>query len=313
MNELFKKYADEILRVFSEVIRENVADSILLSGGLDTSVLACLARKFFKFKTVTVGFAGGNAPDLYYAKLVSEHLNIENQIKIFDVEEAIEAATHVIKTIKSFDPLEVRNDITICIGIKYLAELGVRSVITGDGGDELFAGYSFLFKLKPREVDEWIKGVVGRWSFASEPIGESFGVRVLQPFTDRRIVELALKIPAEFKIVVRHGITYGKYILRKAFEKLLPSEVIWREKHPIELGSGSVELGKIFRVSPEEFRKLSERVSLMSEEQAFYFKIYLENFGEIPKPKPGEKACPRCGGGVPVNRNHCKICGAYPV
>jgi len=307
---LFKAYENKILKVFDEVIQDYVADSLMLSGGLDTSIIACISSKYFKPFTLTIGFANGNAPDIHYAKLVAKQFNLKNEVKLFNLEEAIKAATYVIKTIKSFDPIEVRNDLVIYIGMKFLRDIGMKSVITGDGGDELFAGYPFLFKLKPEEVDEWIKEVVKKWFFASKPIGESLGLKVLQPFMDNRIVDLALEIPARLKISKHDGTIHGKYILRKAFEKFLPKEVVWRDKHPIELGSGSIELSKMLKLPLKEFIELSKIVNLKTQEQAYYFKIYLETIGEIPKPKKGEKACPSCGGGIPLNRNYCKICGS---
>ncbi len=197
--------------------------------------------------------------------------------------------------------------------MNYLRELGAKSVITGDGGDELFAGYSFLFNLKPREIDRWVEDITKKWFFAAKPIGESLGLKVLQPFLDKKIVNLALRIPAELKVAKLDGKVYGKYILRKAFERFLPAEVVWRGKHPIETGSGSTKLSEIFKVSAEEFRELSKIVNLSSQEQAYYFKIYLEVVGEIPKPKNGERACPKCGAGVPINGRYCRVCGAYPV
>lgn len=311
--QTLKTYISEVLNVLDEVIRDHRADALLLSGGLDTSIIACLASQYFKPQTLTVGFADGNAPDIHYAKVVAERFNLQNHVKLFSLKEATEAITYVVKTIRSFDPMEVRNDVTIYIGMRHLKEAGISSVIIGDGGDELFAGYPFLFKLKPREVDEWIRGVVERWFFAAKPLGESLGLKVLQPFLDERIIDLAVRIPAKFKIAEHDGVTYGKYILRRAFGDLLPAEVIWRTKHPIEMGSGSTKLSKIFKVTSEEFDKLSKIIRLDGQEQAYYFKIYLETVGAISKPKKGEKACPRCGGGVPVSRNYCKICGAYPV
>ncbi|MEM3506064.1 MAG: asparagine synthase-related protein [Candidatus Bathyarchaeia archaeon] len=304
-----KSYKNKILKVFYEVIQDYVADSIMLSGGLDTSIIACISSKFFKPIALTVGFAYGNAPDIDYAKLIAKQFNLKNEVKLFNLEEAIEAATYVIKTIKSFDPIEVRNDLVIYIGMKFLKDIGMKSVITGDGGDELFAGYPFLFKLKLKEVDEWIKKVVKKWFFASKIIGESLGLKVLQPFMDNRIVDLALEIPAKIKISKYNGTIYGKYILRKAFEKLLPIEVVWRDKHPIEVGSGSIALSKMLKLPLKEFIRLSKMVNLKTQEQAYYFKIYLETVGEIPRPKEGEKACPNCGGGIPLDKNYCKICG----
>jgi len=74
-----------------------------------------------------------------------------------------------------------------------------------------------------------------------------------------------------------------------------------------------MELSKIFKVTTEEFDELSEIVRLDSQEQAYYFKIYRDVVGIVPKPREDENTCPRCGGGVPRNKNYCKICGAYPV
>lgn len=306
-------FTDEILKALDEVIQDYYADAFLLSGGLDTSIIAFLISRYFKPITLSVGFSDSDAPDLYYAKLVAERFSFQNYVKLFTLEEAAEAAQYVVKTLKTFDPMEVRNDITIYIGMNYLKEIGVKSVLTGDGGDELFAGYSFLFELEPQEVDAWINDVVERWVFSAKPIGESLGLRVFQPFLDKRIIDLALKIPAELKIAEYNGVTHGKYILRKAFEEFLSPEVVWRAKYPIETGSGSTELSTIFKVETEEFDELSKIVALDSQEQAYYFKIYRETVGEIPPPNDNEKTCPRCCGGVPVNKNYCKICGVYPV
>ncbi len=89
--------------------------------------------------------------------------------------------------------------------------------------------------------------------------------------------------------------------------------MVWRPKYPIETGSGSTNLSSIFRVEMEEFNELSKIVPLDSQEQAYYFKIYREIVGEIPPPIDNEKMCQRCGGGVPINKKYCKICGLYPV
>ncbi|MGP3667481.1 MAG: asparagine synthase C-terminal domain-containing protein [Candidatus Bathyarchaeota archaeon] len=304
---------NKVFKVFDEVIKDYNVDAVLLSGGLDTSILACLLTRYFKPHLITVGFTESEAPDVYYAKLVAQHLRLPIHVKFFSVEEAEEAAKHVVKVVKSFDPVEIRNDIPIYVAMREVKTLGLNSVATGDGGDELFAGYSFLFNLKPYEVDKWVKDTVRNWFFASKLIGESLGLKVFQPFLDERIVKLALKIPAEFKITTKNGVKYGKWILREAFKKLLPPEVIWRGKYPIEAGTGSIRLSEIFKVKPEEFNELSKLVKISSQEQAYYLKLYLKIVGKISTPRNGEKTCPKCGGGVAKNLKYCKTCGAYPV
>ena len=303
----------KVVEVLDRVVKDySSVESILLSGGVDTSVLACMFRRYFNFHALVVGF-GKDFPDLKYAKLVAKKLGLPFHVKIFNVKEALKAAEQVVKILKTFDPVEVRNDIPIYVGMKHLKKLSFNSVVTGDGGDELFAGYTFLFKFKPSKIDNWIKNIVKHWFFASKILGESLGLKVYQPFMDKRMVKLALKIPAKYKVVEKDGIIYGKWILREAFKNFLPSEVVWRPKNPIEMGSGSIRLADVFHVDQKEFSDLSKIVRLKSMEQAYYLKLYLKNVGEIPKPKIGEKQCPNCGAGIRKNSNFCRICGTYLV
>ncbi|MFX1521761.1 MAG: asparagine synthase C-terminal domain-containing protein, partial [Promethearchaeota archaeon] len=111
-----KKFIDEILKVFNEVIQDYYADAFLLSGGLDTSIIAALVSRYFKPITLSVGFSGSDAPDLYYAKIVADKFSFQNLVRLFTLEDAAEAAEYVVKTLKTFDPMEIRNDITIYIG-----------------------------------------------------------------------------------------------------------------------------------------------------------------------------------------------------
>jgi asparagine synthase (glutamine-hydrolysing) len=305
-------FGDDIVKTLSSVVGEDVGDGILLSGGLDTSILAYLLCRYLKPKAVTV-FYGYDAPDLYYAKQVAEFLGLEHYVKGFNVDDALEAARNIVRILETFDPMEIRNDIPLYLGLRYAKSLNIKSIVTGDGGDELFAGYSFLFDLKPSEVEEWIRNVSGNWFFASKPLGESMGLKVIQPFTNSRVIDLALRIPVDLKIGVFKGVKYGKWILRRVFEKYLPSEVVWRVKNPLEVGSGSVKLSEVFRVDDCEFRDLSRIVKLRDSEHAFYFKIYLEIFKESPKPRSGELKCPSCGGGVKAGQRYCRVCGHYPL
>ncbi len=312
MNFNLKNLGNDLFSVLCDAVSRKMGDGVLLSGGLDTSILTYLMCKYGKPVAVTVSY-GSDSPDLYYAKLMAQFLGLKHHVKFFDESEAFKAVREVIQVLKTFDPMEIRNDIPLYLGLRYAKSLGLNSVVTGDGGDELFAGYSFLFKLRLGEVEEWTRKIVETWFFAAKPLGESLGVEVLQPFTDPFVVKLALKIPGKLKINEFKGVKYGKWILRKTFEKHLPEKVVWRPKNPLEIGSGSTKLSNVFRVSKEEFKTLSKLVRLRDPEHAFYFKIYLELFGEVPRPKKGEKKCPSCGGGVDVKQEYCRICGAYPV
>jgi len=296
-------------------VKRNRAEALLLSGGLDTSVLAVLAVQSYTIEAVTVAYAEAEAPDLYYSKLVAELLGMKRYVKLFTTQEAMEAVRSVIEVCKTFDPMELRNSVPILIALSYAKQLGFKSVMTGDGGDELFAGYSYMYVMPLDELEHHIKDLVKRWSFSAKPLASRVGVEVKQPYTDLEVVEYALNVPARLKVGVRNRETYGKWILRKAFEDLLPEEVVWRRKDPIEVGSGSSALGKAFSsmVTPREYEGLMKNVKLRDYEQAYYFKVFMELVGEIPQPKPGEKTCPTCKAGVPITTKYCRVCGAYPV
>lgn len=304
----------ELLDRLSASVKKHRSDALLLSGGLDTSVLAFLMRDF-KPITVTAIFEGNPGPDLYYSKRVANLFGFKHYVKVFSLDEALDAARNVIGVLKTFDPMEIRNSITIYIALSYAKMLGARSIATGDGGDELFAGYSYMHKMKPDELDKYIRELSERWFFSAVPLGESLGLRVEQPYLDREFVKFALNISPEFKVREEKGRVYGKWIVRKAVERFLPEEVVWRVKDPIEIGSGSTALAKIVSsmISDDEFEKLGKEVVLRDREQAYYYKLFKEIIGIIPKPKANEKTCPSCGAGVPLESKYCRVCGAYPI
>jgi asparagine synthase (glutamine-hydrolysing) len=134
---------------------------------------------------------------------------------------------------------------------------------------------------------------------------------VRQPFLERDVIEFALQIQDEFRIREEHGTIHGKWILRKAFEDLLPARFIWQGKRPLEYGSGMTKLREIISsmVSDEEFQNNPYAVQFFNKEHFYYYKVFREVVGSIPKPKEGEKACPACGAGMPANAFHCHVCG----
>jgi len=298
-----------------ETAERNKADGILLSGGLDTSILAFVARPRIAF---TVALKDSRAPDLSYSEKMSRLLRIELKTKEFTVEEAIKALPEVIRILKTFD-LALPNDLSIYFALRLAKENHVDLVITGDGSDELFAGYSYMASLTPRNLGRYIKRLSKNWHFSANDLGKALGIEVKQPFLDEDFVRFALDISPELK--VKEGI--GKYILRKSFEDLIPPEVVWREKEPIEYGSGSTRLHKVISdmVSDEQFQLVKKKtgIKFMNKEHCFYYRIYKEVVGEIPKASPsapspvneegrGEvESCPCCG--ASMGKWHCRVCG----
>ncbi|MHA1593590.1 MAG: asparagine synthase C-terminal domain-containing protein [Candidatus Baldrarchaeia archaeon] len=304
--------SQQLISALKSFMAENPVDAILFSGGIDTSLLASIAYQLSKPALITVIFKDAHAPDLHFSTLAAKTLGAEHHIKFFDLNEAIRAARKTIYILRTFDPVEIRNSIPILIGLEFAKKLGFRTIMTGDGGDELFAGYSFLLKMQPQEVETWIQKTVKTWSFSSNTLAKALGLTIVQPFTNKTVVNTALKIPINLKISKLNNKTIGKFILRKILESTLSPEIAWRNKDPIELGSGTSSLPQILNhmISDEEFRQLSKEVKLRSKEQALYFKIFKSLGLKIPKAK-NSTPCKYCG--APTSNNFCKTCGAYPA
>jgi len=298
--------AREIRTRLKHAVDEARADALLLSGGLDSSILASLSSHVNAF-TVTLEPHGEDAE---YAEILTRTIHVEYHHRMIGIEEALHSIPTVIGILKSFDPA-IPNDIATYFGLKLAKEEGARNVMTGDGSDELFAGYSFMFDLPDLEV--YIQGLSGKMSFSSSILGRKMGIQIKQPYLSREMMELTSKIPRDLKIRAEGKKKWGKWILRKAFEDFLPPNIIWQNKRPLEYGSGTTRLRRIIseKISDEEFEEKSRAYSVrfMSKEHLFYYQIYREVIGEIPAPKEGQAACAGCGAGIEKEANHCRTCG----
>lgn len=288
----------------TEVVERTPYKGLLFSGGLDTSILASLNAKIVG---VTVSLES-EAGDIPYAVSLTKHLNIKHFHRKVEIDEAIESIPCVIKILKSFDPA-LPNDLAVYFGLEFAKDLGLDTVATGDGSDELFGGYSFMKELD--DLEAYIRKISKQMSFSSNDIGEFFGIKIIQPFIETSIIDYALRIPVDLKIRRYEDKLWGKWILRKAFEDVLPKEIIWQNKRPLEFGSGMTRLRKIIsdRVSDEEFKENTFPIKFMNKEHFYYYKIFREVIEEIPRPKDGEINCPGCGVGVGQDSFHCRICG----
>jgi len=295
---------EELRLRLKEAVGRNAAQALLFSGGLDSSILAFLSSPGIHALSVRLEEHG---EDFKYASMLSQKLGFRLHLRKVNVEGALETIPEVIRIRRSFDPA-LPNDLALYFALKLAKEKGFETVITGDGSDELFAGYSYMFDLN---LESYLPKLAERMNFSAGEMGLHLGIKVKQPFLDDEFVNFALSIKPDLKVREESGKRHGKWILRKAFEPFLPQEVVWQDKRPIEIGSGFAELRGIIasKIPEEEFTKSKYPIKFLSKDHPFYYRIYREVVGEIPPPQPGEEKCPGCGAGIKASSFHCRICG----
>jgi asparagine synthase (glutamine-hydrolysing) len=271
--------AEELVELIKVSVKENIAEAVLLSGGLDSSVIACLASEYTESKLSAIVVALEEGTDIHYSRLVAETFGLELKVKIFDIEAAIKSIPEVVKALNTYNPMLIRFGVAMYAALSYAKAQDFSAVMTGDGGDELFFGYRHLFTCEQKEIErrmgDKIRRIKEKEPLVSETLGNLLRIDVKQPFLDMRIIEFASKIPFELKVRKTNGEVIGKWILRKAFENLLPTEIIWRRKEETDISRGTDKLSRIVssRMSDAEFEQLSKEVGVVSREEAYYYKM----------------------------------------
>ena len=319
----YESLLPEVRALVNKVVQRNMAEGIMFSAGTDTSIVAYEAVKFNpEIKALTVSFEGGKPRDTRYVMRMVSSLDLHHEFHVFDSEDTVSAAGKVVEVLKTFDPMEIRNSVPAYIGLTVAKEKGINSVLTGDALDELF-GYPWQFHLSETELAQALSEMWGEMTFSSIPMGKSVGVTVKAPYLDPLFMDYAKKLPIKLKVNIENGVKYGKFILRKAYENLIPNEVIWRSKAPLEQGTGTWVLPEYFESEIaneyfEEKKKLyleKDDVILTSKEQLVYYELFRKRFGkpsEVYNDKSG-KQCPNCKGYVKTKIGFCRICGSYPI
>jgi asparagine synthase (glutamine-hydrolysing) len=300
-------------------VERNKAEAILLSGGLDTSIVAALASRLGPLKAYTIALESAPSPDIEYADLMAKALGLNHKLHTFTVEEFMENLPELVKILKVFDPMEIRNSAAVYIGMRQAKKDGISTFLTGDACDELFAGYSFLFNLGPSELKVSLKRLWDVMSFSALPMAQSLGMIAKIPFLEPEIKRIASEIDPSFLVVEQKGQKWGKWIVRKAFEDLLPSQITWRVKTPIEYGCGTTTLPQVFdrRIRDQEFHEKQKRieekdgVTIRDKEHLAYYEIFRTVLGA--RPKITGRTCPQCQYEVREDATFCRTCGAYPI
>ena len=259
-----------------------------LSGGLDSSAMAALARPHVReLHTFAAGLPG--APDLEYAHQVAEFLNAEHHEVHVTLDEILTALPGVIYHLESFDALLVRSSVTNYLVSQRAADT-VGAVFSGEGADELFAGYAYLKDVETDQLADELVDITRRLhNTALQRVDRSanaHGLVAYVPFLDSDVVEYAMHIPPALKL--RKGKrVIEKWILRRALLDALPTEVLWRRKAKFWQGAGVGDLLAQYadaQITDDEFKRkrtLQNGLVLNTKEELMYYRVFRQHFGEL--------------------------------
>ena len=307
-----------IYQILEESCNSCQSNLISLSGGLDSSIIAHFLKKR-EPNSVAIISEDFVSTDLTYCQMISKEMKIPLSIYNVSTSTILEAIEDTIRILKNFNDIEIRNNVVMYLAIKWAKENNQKSIVTGDGADELFAGYNFLVNKPENELDAEIKRVCSIMHFPTQKIGMELGIKIESPFLNQKIIELASQIPSNLKIKEEGGKRYGKWILRKTFEKHIPLQIAWRRKSPMQEGAGTSGLTNLFEsiISEEVYveKKLTveknDGVAIRSRESMYYYEIFKKLYGS-PVDDDAEYKCPYCKHEV-NNSKFCRMCGAFPI
>jgi asparagine synthase (glutamine-hydrolysing) len=278
-------------KIEDAITRRIVTDEMgaWLSGGVDSSVIAALAKPHVR---VLHSFVSGveGAPDLAYGNQMASFLGSKHHALVLTLDDLLAALPDVIYHLESFDALLVRSSVASYLTSKMVGEY-VGGVLSGEGGDELFAGYDYIKQIPDEKIPEELIDIVMRLHNTAlqrvDRCASAHGVVPFVPFADGEVVEYALSIPAKYKIYRRDGVVVEKWILRKAVEGMLPDSVLWRPKAKFWQGAGVQELlasHAASAISDRDFDReklLPNGWRLNSKEELMYYRIFSEHFGQM--------------------------------
>ncbi len=282
----------EYIRILRKTLHESVKKRLMsevpvgafLSGGLDSSIIAALASKEkHNLNTFSVGFK--ESPDLQKAREVAQHIGSKHHEYILNHKEVREELPNIIYYLESYDQDLVRSAIP-CYFVSKLASKYVKVILTGEGADELFAGYDYFKSIQDKEklAREMTRTINTLHNINLQRVDRMTMAHSIEgrvPFLDREMIRIAQTIPISLKS--RGNPSIEKWILRKAFEDILPKNIVWRKKEQFDKGSGSTDtLSDI--ISPEcdfdvdKYKKEHQAASLQTKEECYYHQLFLKKF-----------------------------------
>lgn len=283
-------------------LMSDVPYGVLLSGGLDSSIISAVAKRFASHRIENDGeteawwpqlhsFAVGlkDAPDLVASRKVAEYIGTVHHEIHFTVEEALDALSDVIYHIETYDVTTVRASTPMYLLARYIKSMGVKMVLSGEGADELFGGYLYFHKAPDAKAfhEETVRKLDKLHLYDCLRANKSlsaWGVEGRVPFLDKEFMDIAMRINPKDKMCGNGKIE--KHILREAFEEYLPESVVWRQKEQFSDGVGYNWIDSLRemaeqKVSDKQMESASERFPInppMSKEEYWYRTMFEEHF-----------------------------------
>ena len=298
--------ADDVHHALEEAVRRqlmsDVPYGVLLSGGLDSSVISAIAAKYAQRRVETGGreaawwprlhsFAVGlkGAPDLAKARMVAEHIGTVHHESNYTIQEGLDAIRDVIYFIETYDVTTVRASTPMYLLARVIKSMGIKMVLSGEGADEVFGGYLYFHKAPNAKAfhEETVRKLSKLHLYDCLRANKSlaaWGVEGRVPFLDKEFLDVAMRLNPQLKMCP--GQTVEKKIVREAFAHMLPSEVAWRQKEQFSDGVGYSWIDTLKqitseRVSDEQMAHASERFPInppRCKEEYFYRSIFAEHF-----------------------------------
>jgi asparagine synthase (glutamine-hydrolysing) len=300
-------------------LMSDVPYGVLLSGGLDSSITSAIAKKYAQKRiesgdtvdawypqlhSFAVGLEG--SPDLAAAQVVADHLGtIHHEIK-FTIQEGLDAVRDVIYNIETYDVTTIRASTPMYLMARVIKSMGIKMVLSGEGSDELFGGYLYFHKApNAREFHEETVRKLSKLHMydclrANKSLA-AWGIEGRVPFLDKEFMDVAMRINPQDKMI--NGERMEKWVLRKAFEDMLPASVAWRQKEQFSDGVGYSWIDTLKEVvakevSDEQLANAKYKFAIQtptSKEEYYYRSIFTEHFpsdaAALSVPQEASVAC----------------------
>ena len=293
---------DGLTAAVKRQLMSDVPYGVLLSGGLDSSVISALAEKFSEHRieddsktraywprlhSFAVGLKG--APDLAKAKMVADHIGTVHHEINYTIQEGLDAIRDVIYFIETYDVTTVRASTPMYLLARVIKSMGIKMVLSGEGADEIFGGYLYFHKAPSAKDfhEETVRKLGKLYLYDCLRANKSlsaWGVEGRVPFLDKEFLDIAMRTNPEAKMCP--GQTMEKKIVREAFADMLPAEVAWRQKEQFSDGVGYSWIDTLKQitseaVSNEQMAHAAERFPInppKNKEEYYYRSIFTEHF-----------------------------------